>query len=175
MSLRVSMVALLLSACAWRSEDGEPVEVPIALEFPSVTAAVTVDRINLYAFPSGNCTDIMQEYRTSRRDGIGSFSQSVLLSADICSVYQGRATVNLDLGTYALVAIGIGAEGYTESGPVGQHDYFTGCVEQTVGGSETVLPITMALATDVPPALKTTCASLQQLCSETCPGRSDNE
>lgn len=165
--------AALLCACAWRTEDGDPVEVPISLEFPSSTAAVTVDSVSIYAFEGGQCQALMQEYRSnrsSRGDGIGTFSQSAVLESDICSIFEGKAKATLPLGTYALVAIATGPEGYANGQPTAVHDYFTGCVEQTVGGAAAVLPITMALATDVKPAFKSSCTSLKQYCERSCPG-----
>lgn len=156
-ALAVLVVALV--GCAIRSEDGEPVQVPLVLQFPSKTSATVLDNVAIYAFDGIGCVDVLEQYNA----GGVSVDPVAQVSADLCSFYFRDVTFEVPIGSHTFLAVGTGPNAQQEI-----VEYYRGCVEQSIGSSPAELPITMSFSNDVP-AEPNSCASVAIFCNRQCP------
>lgn len=150
-------LAACVSACAIRSEDAEAREVGLSLAFPSLQAALVVDVVEVQVLPpSRGCDLLMQDRRTN-----APLPQPVVTTGDVnvCSFLSGNAKLVAPLGDHVLLAIA----------RRGNEELFSGCVQQTIGDGDAVLPITLSRSGNAQPDLPATdCASLADLCANRC-------
>lgn len=154
-SVPLLLVGLSLAAgCAIRSEDPEPKEVALAVKFPSIEAAATVDNVEVLVLaPGAGCAEVMRQRR------LGENPATILTSGriNVCDFVSGSARVEIPIGEHLLIAIA----------RRGEAEVFSGCVEQFVGDGDVILPIPLSRSDNGTVRLDASC-SLAAFCSGQC-------
>lgn len=153
--------SLCALGCALRSEDPAPLDMAITLKFPSPTAPIPVEKIELRVFDASGQQDACTGLLATLRTGDALPTALVDKTDNICAYHRGEVAVPTPLGAVALLAVG-----FLPSG----EEAFSGCVQQILGeGRAAALPITMSRSGN--PDLTVSagaCASLEQLCGPGC-------
>jgi hypothetical protein len=163
-ALVVPVVAALVVAGCAAKQVGDPVPVPISVEFPSTPTATVTDSVRLFVYDGAkDCAELV----SIRKSGRPLPAARVEERKTPCEL-QGGVGVDLERNRSYTVLV---------AAQVGEKDLLVGCTQQQTFGEVVALPVSLAYASNEytlstieaqTPGATTRCAKLSDKCNNTC-------